>query len=101
MNRKIPLIGFVSTVLAAISLVIACFVRFRPDGEIPDCAYFVLGFWVIAPPVWFLFEYFYWPPNGTDEVDKIKHLHDLARNIWVALVVILAAIMGVKWPITP
>ena len=30
--------------------------------------------------------------------ERIKHLHDLSRNIWVALVVILVILFDVKLP---
>ncbi len=54
----------------------------------------LLALWVAAPPVWFLTEYSFWPPIGAAEDERTRHMHDLSRNIWLALLAILAITMG-------
>ena len=30
--------------------------------------------------------------------DRAEHFHDQAGNIWLAVIVVFATIIGVKWP---
>src|ERR1700733_6039223 len=49
----------------------------------------VLCFWVIAPPVWFWYEYFFLQKDtihSPDEFDKYKFGIDLSSKIWLARV---------------
>jgi hypothetical protein len=57
----------------------------------------LIGFWVIAPPVFFWVDWVAFLPAQADR-DVAKHTHDLARNIWLALVGILAVLFAVKFP---
>ena len=105
MNKKtikIPISFKLSMVLAAISLVAALYIRTNSQDIVKPWGYMLLGFWALAPPVWFLFEFTYRLPKQddkrADEMSRLKHLHDLSRNIWLAFIVVLAAIMGVGWP---
>jgi hypothetical protein len=64
-------------------------------------AYAMVGSWVAIPPLWFLWEYIHFrPPEGIKD-ERMRHLHDLCRNIGLALVVILVAIVGIPWPVAP
>ena len=58
--------------------------------------------WALIPPVLFLYEYVKEFPAGTKrperEEERLKELHELSRNIWLALLVVLAAILGIPWP---
>ncbi len=39
------------------------------------------------------------PPNlCLEQLENIKHGHEVGRNVWLALVVLLSAIFGIKWP---
>jgi hypothetical protein len=38
-------------------------------------------------------------PPGDPEREVAKHTHDLSRNIWVALVAVLAILFAVKMPL--
>jgi hypothetical protein len=67
----------------------------RPRG------YMLIGAWVLVPPLWFFFEFTWLHPNIFDdstEFARVKYAQELARNVWLAFVVVLAAILGVKWP---
>src|SRR5258706_9341023 len=50
----------------------------------------VLTCWIVLPPVWFWFEYFflYTPAVGPTKppIDEYKHGVDVASKIWLALV---------------
>lgn len=57
----------------------------------------LLSLWTLGPPIWFLGEFVATFPNGhpinADEMERLKHLQSLARNIWLAFLVSLAFIM--------
>ena len=91
----VPKMAWFSVLLAAYSLWSAY--QIRRTGTCDATGYGILGFWAIAPPVWFLTEYYYWPPDKNDE-ERVRHLHELSRNIWIAMVIVLAQVMGAKWP---
>lgn len=56
----------------------------------------MLAFWIVVPPVWFWFEYFYlYKGSSNDDLEKFKHGQDQSSKIWLALVtVLLAAYFG-------
>ena len=87
----------VSATSAGASIIVAIFLetvgcRYKDRWGLP-----LLATWVVAPPLWFFFEYFIWPPPAAED-ERTRHFHDLARNLWLALVVLLAAIMEIKFP---
>jgi hypothetical protein len=52
----------------------------------------ILCFWVIAPPVWFWYEYFFLykkANHSPEEFDQYKFGIDLSSKIWLALVTVL------------
>jgi hypothetical protein len=98
LDRARVLMAWISGVSAAFSIFFAY--KFRTDwyaAKVP-WGYVMIGIWAIAPPVWFFLEYAWWPPAQGHEDERARHFHDLARNIWLALIVILAVLMGVPWP---
>ncbi len=101
LNRSvvIQIMGWMSAIAAALSALLAIYLRPEGKEQVSFWGYVLLGFWAIAPPVWFLVEYSFWPPADKDENERTRHLHDLARNIWLAFIVVIATIMGVKWPL--
>lgn len=101
--KKMPPSFKVSIVLVGLSLALAAALRYTGCAYVGPFGYILLGLWALVPPVWFLYEFTSDFPKGhkqsQGEVNRLKHLHDLSRNIWLAFVVVLAAIMGVTWPI--
>ena len=96
-----------SVVLFLLSLWIAYALRIRSQsGETTaevarNRGYLLIGLWVLLPPIWFFFEFQYLHPNmmeSTFELSRVKQAQDLGRNIWLSFVVVLAAIVGIKWP---
>jgi hypothetical protein len=83
-----------SGILAVVSFFLALHFRVAPRETRESWGYALIGFWVIAPPLYFLIEYALWPPPRERE-RAVEHLHDLGRGIWVAVVVLLALTMGV------
>jgi hypothetical protein len=64
-------------------------------------AYFLVGAWLLLPPIWFLTEWCYTfppaePPQSEIVLESFEREQDLAKNIWIAYAAILAAICGVK-----
>lgn len=52
----------------------------------------VLCFWILAPPIWFWFEYYflYLPQKTrTATLDEYKHGVDQSAKIWLALITVL------------
>jgi len=99
----VPLSFKVSAVCAAVSLVLAYLFRTHWHAMLNPYGYWLLALWALIPPLWFLFEFNQdFPANETHDaskVERMKHLQALSRNLWLAFVVVLAAIMGIKWPI--
>lgn len=80
------------------SLTIAARIRILyGENKKPLGAYLLLGFWALIPPIWFFLEWVFLR-QYVDCPDDLKYTQELARNIWIALVVVLAAILGIKWP---
>ena len=97
----------ISIVLFVASMIYAYRLRVGSHGgsltwpQIQFHGYILIGFWVIVPPIWFFFEFQCLHPNMLDnanELSRVKHAQDLGRNIWLSFVVVLAAIIGIKWP---
>jgi hypothetical protein len=59
----------------------------------------VVGSWVLGPPVFFWADWVYFTGGLTkDALDAVEHTHDLGRNIWLALVLLLVVLFDLKWP---
>ncbi len=61
--------------------------------------YLLIGLWVILPPIWFFFELQFLHTNlmsSPNELSRVAHAQHLGRNIWLTIVVVLAAIVGIK-----
>jgi hypothetical protein len=59
---------------------------------------FVVGFWVLIPPIFFWVDWVKYSRGlSKDQLDKVKHTHDLSRNIWLALVVLLVSLFDIKF----
>lgn len=51
----------------------------------------LVALWVLGPPVFFWVDWVVFCRDlSKDEKDAAKHTHDLSRNIWLALVAVLA-----------
>ncbi|HEY0455338.1 MAG TPA: hypothetical protein VGE41_03125 [Verrucomicrobiae bacterium] len=83
--------------LALVSVCTALYWRAQAASkETRTYGYILIGFWVLAPPIWFWVEWVFLTKPHME--NRVKHTHELARNIWLALIVVLAAILGIKWP---
>jgi hypothetical protein len=87
-----------SIVVAAWSLWIAA----HDSGHLPGLdrrltKHVLLLGWALGPPSFLWFEWLCYAGSMSDrEKDEVKHTHSLARNIWLALLAILAIAFGVK-----
>jgi hypothetical protein len=62
---------------------------------------FLIGFWALVPPLFFWVDWVWlctYLPAGDPEREVAKHTHDLSRNIWLALVGILAVLFALRIP---
>jgi len=90
---------YIAGPLALATIVATLWLRSQPDAKKHKFGYILIVFWVLAPPVWFWVEWvFLNDPQDEPKTGLLKHTHELARNIWVALVIVLTAILGIKWP---
>lgn len=57
--------------------------------------------WTIIPPAWFLFEYVWLFPAksklDSNELGDLKYTHELASKIWAGLVVLITAVLYIKY----
>ena len=63
----------------------------------------MVALWIIGPPLWFSIEW-WWASNPSsswhrskEDLEILAHTHEVTRNVWVAFVVILAALFRVTW----
>jgi hypothetical protein len=83
-------------ILVLTSLAFALYIRFCDKSSLNPYGYIVLGLWLLVPPAWFLYEWTLCRTFDESERGRIKHFHELCRNLWLALVIVLAAIMGAE-----
>lgn len=97
-DTTVTIVAWSSAFLAAVSLVLAWQVHCGHLNCSVGAKNFGVGFWVLAPPLWFFFEWFYLCKGlPKRDLEWISHTHDLARNIWLALVIVLAALLDVHF----
>jgi hypothetical protein len=59
----------------------------------------LIGFWAVVPPLFFWLDWVLFCPSlSAADREIAKHTHDLSRNIWVALIAVLAVLFAVKFP---
>ena len=86
--------------LAALGAILSlCFGRlgfgigFDKDNPVKVWQAGILAFWVLAPPLWFWLEYFFFfkdtPCGDRGAFDMFKHGQDQAAKIWLALITVL------------
>ena len=66
--------------------------------QVPDWARFgIVALWALIPPAWLWYD---WLKYGQKAVDRqreyMMHLHGLVRNVWIALTLVLSALLDVK-----
>lgn len=84
------LVLIVAMLLAVASLVCALVSVGSPAPKHQYWKLTLYGCWVLGPPIWFFFEYFYFRRQGYSECFEVfKYGQDLASKIWVALSAIL------------
>jgi hypothetical protein len=94
-DAVLPYAILASWIGALLSLGFAALVRFWSPELRSPWGYSLLGLWTIVPPLWFMWEWTMSLGLPADVKENIKHYHELARNLWLALVVVLAALMGI------
>jgi hypothetical protein len=98
-NKVIGPVSWISAGLAFASLAIGLLLRCESHECRAAIGYFVVALWALMPPIRFWFEWVFLCRDLSDkELEHVKHLHELSRNIWVALVIVLAALYDIKWP---
>jgi hypothetical protein len=91
-------LSVLSMLLALISLAGGLyFLITDEDGE--RVGKYIVGFWILVPPVYFFWDWVVLCKGLTaDNREIAKHTHDLARNIWLGFVAVLAVMYSVKFP---
>lgn len=91
------IVSLVALVFAIASLLIASGWYKWPLKYFRGYETYILAFWVIVPPVWFWVDWvFLCDGLRPEKLDQIKHTHELARNIWLAMVSVLAYQFRIK-----
>jgi hypothetical protein len=95
--RALPFSFIFSLIAGLLSLGLAVYLRDPAIANRKGWGNALLTAWALCPPVWFLYEFVANFPHGhpinSDEMDRLKHLQSLARNIWIAFLATLAIIM--------
>jgi hypothetical protein len=86
--------GWTAGIVAAVSLWAAACNDFAHSWiERDNLGKLIVGIWALGPPVFFWVDWVflckYMKPESKER-DVAKHTHDLARNIWVGLLAVLA-----------
>jgi hypothetical protein len=91
-------VGWTSAVLLLSSLILGLFGLweiFDPSKGIKVAQAIVLGLWILVPPLWFWFEYFFLYKDKTTSkvnLEGFKHGQDQSAKIWLALITVLAGL---------
>jgi hypothetical protein len=82
-----------ATLLALGSFVVGMKWRNDPSAH-RTCKESLYAIWVLGPPIWFFFEYFYlFRQHGKPGcIDTFKYGQELASRIWLALVAVLGVL---------
>jgi hypothetical protein len=100
----VSVVMFIASLVYAYRLRTGALAGSLSDSQVRARGYLVIGLWVILPPIppiWFFFEFQFLHPNmlrDAVEMGRVRHAQDLGRNVWIAFVIVLAAVVGVKWP---
>ena len=95
-------ISWVSGIFGVASIFLGLFrstEKFDKTSDLKIAQVVVLLIWILAPPLWFWFEYYFLykklgpPSNGPFKLglDEYKHGVDVSSKIWLALVTVLLA----------
>lgn len=86
--------------MAVVSVIIAACIH--DDASYKSVGQGIVLFWVIAPPTYFFCDWGMFAERlEGDERERVMHIHNLGRNMWLAFVVLLAAVLDVEWPPVP
>jgi len=97
-DQVLKIVVPLSCALAISSLGFAIFVRLYRPALLEPYGYIMLGLWALVPPVWFIYEWRLSVSLAPEVKERIKHFHELSRNLWLALIVALGAIMNAANP---
>lgn len=63
----------------------------------------LVALWVLGPPLWFFYEYFYYFPSYGNMAEgagfeKLKAAQDVTAKLWVAFSIVIAALYNKSFP---
>jgi hypothetical protein len=102
-TSKIGRTVFVISILLAIYSIVEITDRFNLYHHDTVRYFDVIAYcaWTIIPPSWFLFEYVWLFPAksklDSNELGDLKYTHELASKIWAGLVVLITAVLYIKY----
>lgn len=86
----------ISAVFASISIALGCLSNWHTflQGWIGPT---IVGLWTVLPPLYLWVDWVVYADDTKENPghDFVKHNHDLARNIWLGLVVLLSGLFKV------
>lgn len=68
------------------------------DRQVPECVRFgIVALWALIPPAWLWYDWLKYGQKAEDrQREYMMHLHGLVRNVWIALTLVLSALLDVK-----
>jgi hypothetical protein len=83
--------GLAAVVFAVISLLLLLFKGHMSKDTADTVGKFLVAVWAILPPAFFWYDWVYLCDGlSPPALDFAKHTHDLARNIWIGLLGVVA-----------
>lgn len=90
-------ISWISASAALGSLILGGIHKLSPKALQSWVGPVVVGLWVLLPPIWFWSEWVWFSRSlSHDERERVQHLHDLSRNIWLAVIAVLITLFDLK-----
>lgn len=87
---------WVITAIACVLTIVALFLHDRTaSSDTLTPLKIMWAFWVVVPPIWFAFEYFWLFKScgNSDHFEAFKYGQDIASKVWLGIVVLLTGIL--------
>jgi hypothetical protein len=101
--RRLPFwAAVISIILLCLSVYCAYYIRSHnwPAASRELWGRWIVGAWALGPPLFFWADWIWGTRDMKgEELENVKYSQEVGRNIWLAVVVVIAAIFGIKWPV--
>ena len=97
--------GELFAVLGVVGFIVNLVILFAGGGFLEGKVHkivssFTVGAWVLLPPLWFFYEFFYYFPkhgNPAAGFERLKSVQEISSKVWAAVAVVLAGIYSAQF----